>query len=115
MIGFCYSSFTSRSRVVLLDQDSPVAVSLPRPRGKRTLNPRALTPEFLHKAGYTTMPAKGIHSVTVPGAVDGWARMHERYGKLPWKDLFQSAILYAEQGFPVTEIIQGSWVACVVR
>jgi gamma-glutamyltranspeptidase/glutathione hydrolase len=71
--------------------------------------PRALTPEFLHKAGYTAMPAKGIHSVTVPGAVDGWAGMHERYGKLPWKDLFQSAILYAEQGFPVTEIIQGSW------
>jgi gamma-glutamyltranspeptidase/glutathione hydrolase len=71
--------------------------------------PRALTPEFLHKAGYAAMPAKGIHSVTVPGAVDGWARMHERYGKLPWKNLFQSAILYAEQGFPVTEIIQGSW------
>jgi len=72
--------------------------------------PRALTPEFLHKAGYKTMPAKGIHSVTVPGAVEGWARMHERYGKLPWKDLFQAAILYAEQGFPVPEIVQGSWV-----
>ncbi|HEY1950482.1 MAG TPA: gamma-glutamyltransferase [Bryobacteraceae bacterium] len=71
--------------------------------------PRALTPEFLHKTGYTAMPSKGIHSVTVPGAVDGWARMHQRYGKLPWKDLFQSAILYAEKGFPVTEIIQGSW------
>ena len=71
--------------------------------------PKALTPEFLHKAGYQTMPTKGIHSVTVPGAVDGWAQMHKRYGKLPWKDLFQSAILYAERGFPVTEIIQGSW------
>src|SRR4051794_2972628 len=64
--------------------------------------PKALTPEFLHKAGYQKMPSKGIHSVTVPGAVDGWAQMHKRYGKLPWKDLFQSAILYAEQGFPVT-------------
>jgi gamma-glutamyltranspeptidase/glutathione hydrolase len=71
--------------------------------------PRALNPEFLHKAGYATMPVKGIHSVTVPGAVDGWAHMHERYGKLPWKDLFQAAILYADKGFPVTEIIQGSW------
>ena len=71
--------------------------------------PKALTPEFLRKAGYQTMPTKGINSVTVPGAVDGWAQMHRRYGKLPWKDLFQSAILYAEQGFPVTEIIQGSW------
>jgi gamma-glutamyltranspeptidase / glutathione hydrolase len=71
--------------------------------------PKALTPEFLRKAGYQKMPTKGIHSVTVPGAVDGWAQMHKRYGKLPWKDLFQAAILYAEQGFPVTEIIQGSW------
>ncbi len=35
--------------------------------------------------------------------------MHQRYGKLPWKDLFQSAIAYAEQGFPVTEAIQESW------
>jgi gamma-glutamyltranspeptidase / glutathione hydrolase len=71
--------------------------------------PKALTPEFLRNAGFKAMPTKGIHSVTVPGAVDGWAQMHKRYGKLPWKDLFQAAILYAEQGFPVTEIIQGSW------
>jgi gamma-glutamyltranspeptidase/glutathione hydrolase len=71
--------------------------------------PRALTPEFLKKAGYTSMPTKGIHSVTVPGAVDGWAKMHQRYGKLPWRDLFQPAILYAEKGFPVTEVIQQSW------
>ncbi|HEY3458715.1 MAG TPA: gamma-glutamyltransferase [Bryobacteraceae bacterium] len=73
--------------------------------------PKALNPEFLRKAGYQTMPIKGIHSVTVPGAVDGWAQMHRRYGKLPWKDLFQSAILYAERGFPVTEIIQEGWAA----
>ncbi len=71
--------------------------------------PRALTPEFLKHAGYKSMPTKGIHSVTVPGAVDGWARMHKRYGRLPWKDLFQAAILYAEQGFAVPDIIQGSW------
>ncbi len=47
----------------------------------------------------------------MPGAVDGWAKIHQRYGKLPWKDLFQSAIAYAEQGFPVTEAIQESWAA----
>ena len=35
--------------------------------------------------------------------------MHQRYGKLPWKDLFQSAIAYAENGFPVSEAIQESW------
>src|SRR5579863_7946737 len=55
------------------------------------------------------MPHDGIHTVTVPGAIDGWARIHQRYGKLPWKDLFQSAIAYAERGFPVTEMIHEVW------
>jgi gamma-glutamyltranspeptidase/glutathione hydrolase len=71
--------------------------------------PHALSPEFLQKAGFAAMPTKGIHSVTVPGAVDGWAKMHARYGKLPWKDLFNSAIAYAERGFPVPEVIHDSW------
>jgi gamma-glutamyltranspeptidase/glutathione hydrolase len=71
--------------------------------------PRGLSPEFLAKQGIKTMPQQGIHSFTVPGAVDGWWKMHERYGKLPWKDLFQSAIAYAEIGFPVPEGIQESW------
>jgi gamma-glutamyltranspeptidase/glutathione hydrolase len=73
--------------------------------------PRALSPEFLVKQGIKSMPATGIHSFTVPGAVEGWAKIHQRYGKVPWKDLFQSAIAYAEQGFPVTEAIQESWAA----
>ena len=71
--------------------------------------PRGLSPEFLAKQDVKTMPTEGINTVTVPGAVDGWANMHQRFGKLPWKDLFQSAIAYAEQGFPVTEAIQESW------
>jgi gamma-glutamyltranspeptidase/glutathione hydrolase len=71
--------------------------------------PRALSPEFLAKQGVKSMPQQGIHSFTVPGAVDGWWKMHQRYGKLPWKDLFQSAIAYAESGFPVSEAIQESW------
>jgi gamma-glutamyltranspeptidase/glutathione hydrolase len=71
--------------------------------------PHGLSPEFLAKAGLKEMPRDGIHSVTVPGAVDGWARMHQRYGKLPWKDLFQAAIAYAETGFPVPEVIQDVW------
>ncbi len=71
--------------------------------------PLALTPEFLAKLGFKSMPQQGIHSFTVPGAVDGWWKMHQRYGKLPWKDLFQSAIAYAENGFPVSEAVQESW------
>ncbi len=73
--------------------------------------PRGLSPEFLAKQNVKTMPQQGINSVTVPGAVQGWAKIHQRYGKLPWKDLFQSAIAYAEQGFPVTEAIQEAWSA----
>jgi len=72
--------------------------------------PRGLSPEFLAKQNVKTMPQTGIHSVTVPGAVDGWAKMHERFGKLPWKDLFQPAITYAERGYPVTEVVQEAWV-----
>jgi len=71
--------------------------------------PKALSPEFLAKQGVKTMPQSGIQSFTVPGAVEGWAEIHKRYGKLPWKDLFQSAIAYAERGFPVTEAIHESW------
>ncbi len=71
--------------------------------------PHGLSPELLAKAGFKEMPREGIHSVTVPGAVDGWARMHQRYGKLPWKDLFQAAIAYAESGFPVPEVVQDVW------
>ncbi len=55
------------------------------------------------------MPQDGIHSVTVPGAVEGWYRMHQRFGKLPWKDLFHDAIAYAEQGFPVYEGMREVW------
>jgi len=71
--------------------------------------PKGLTIEFLKSLGEKTMPQRGIQSVTVPGAVDGWAKLHERFGKLPWAELFQPAIYYAENGFPVTEIIQDGW------
>src|SRR6202051_1101369 len=71
--------------------------------------PKNLTPEFLTKQGIKRMPGDGIHSVTVPGAVDGWYKMHQRYGKLPWKDLFQAAIAFAEQGYPVHEGMVEIW------
>lgn len=65
--------------------------------------------EWLKKQGSYGMPTTGIQTVTVPGAVDGWDKMHKRFGKLPWRDLFQPAIYYAKNGFPVTEIIQYDW------
>ena len=71
--------------------------------------PKGMTIDFLKSLGNKTMPGVGIQSVTVPGAVDGWAKLHQRFGKLPWADLFQPAIYYAEHGYPVTELIQESW------
>jgi gamma-glutamyltranspeptidase/glutathione hydrolase len=71
--------------------------------------PQALTLEHLRAKGIAAMPRHGIDSVTVPGAVAGWAAMHKRFGKLPWKDLFQPAIYYAEQGYAVPEIIHDAW------
>ena len=73
-------------------------------------SPQGLTPEYLAAKGVKDkMPSKGIDSATVPGAVRGWAAAHERFGKLPWKDLFDASIYYSEHGFPVTEIIAAAW------
>ncbi len=71
--------------------------------------PRALSPEYLASDGFEAMPLEGIHSVTVPGAVDGWGRIHARFGRLPWKSLFQDAIALASEGFPVAEGIAEIW------
>jgi gamma-glutamyltranspeptidase/glutathione hydrolase len=71
--------------------------------------PHALDPAHLAARGFTSMPFDGIHAVTVPGAVKGWAAMHERFGKLPWKALFHDAIAFASEGFPVPEMIAETW------
>ncbi len=73
--------------------------------------PHALTLEHLRGKGITQMPQHGIDSVTVPGAVEGWAKLHGRFGKLPWAQLFAPAIFYARQGYGVPEIIHGYWQA----
>jgi gamma-glutamyltranspeptidase / glutathione hydrolase len=71
--------------------------------------PAGLTIKAVKDAGFDEMPQYSIHSVTVPGCVRGWADLHAKYGKLPWAELFAPAIHYAEQGFPVTELIAAQW------
>ena len=71
--------------------------------------PKTLTIEHLRAKGVTEMPQEGIDSVTVPGVVDGWVKLHKRWGKLPWSGLFQPAIFYADHGFAVAEIIHAWW------
>jgi gamma-glutamyltranspeptidase / glutathione hydrolase len=73
--------------------------------------PTGLTPAFLKAKGITRMPNSGIYSVTVPGAVAGWEMMRARFGKLPLKDLMAPAIYYADEGFPVTDVIANAWGA----
>ena len=71
--------------------------------------PKRLTIYHLKAKGATSMPQEGIDAVTVPGMMDGWAKLHGRWGKLPWHELFQPAIAYADDGFPVAEMIHGYW------
>ena len=66
--------------------------------------PQALTLEHMKAKGLQKIPLRSIDSVTVPGAVAGWQALHDRFGKLPLKDLLAPAIYYAEQGFPVGEL-----------
>ncbi len=64
--------------------------------------PRAMTPEAFARRGLKAIPRYGLLSVTVPGAVDGWHELLSRYGRLDWQDVFQPALEYAEQGFPIS-------------
>ncbi|MFN3747707.1 MAG: gamma-glutamyltransferase [Sphingorhabdus sp.] len=51
----------------------------------------------------------GSASVTIPGAVDGWFEMHGKFGKLPMRSILAPSIRYAQQGFPVSELIAQYW------
>jgi len=65
--------------------------------------------DFFKSRKLSQVPLYGMHSVTVPGAVAGWYRLHQRYGKLPMKRILDPAIEYAAKGFPVSDIIAAQW------
>lgn len=71
--------------------------------------PAALSLEALHRAGYTQMPAEGWFSVTVPGVVQMWGDLHERFGVLPLEQVLAPAIAYAEEGAPVAPWVSFFW------
>jgi gamma-glutamyltranspeptidase/glutathione hydrolase len=67
-------------------------------------SPKGLSLETVRsRAKNGLIPSFGAISVSVPGAVQAWWDLHQRYGKLPWKDLFAPAIAQAEEGAPVTQ------------
>jgi gamma-glutamyltranspeptidase/glutathione hydrolase len=59
--------------------------------------------------GASTLPNRGPHCVTVPGAVDGWALLHARFGRRAWPTLFEPAIALAREGFSVEEVAARWW------
>lgn len=63
-------------------------------------------PDRARGDGLTSIPHTGdIRAVTVPGAVDGWLALHERFGRLPLDEVFSAAIALADDGFPVAPLL----------
>lgn len=73
-------------------------------------SPAGWTPEYF---GGNGVPALGWNSVTVPGAVSAWVELHAKFGKLPFQRLFEPAISYGRNGFPVSPTIAKQWAAQV--
>ena len=67
--------------------------------------PKDISIDYFAEKGLKKIPSYGPLPVTVPGAVDGWVKLHEKFGKLEFKSLFAPTIEYAKKGFPVTETI----------
>lgn len=74
-------------------------------------SPEAASIDFFKRRKLDQIPAKGAFSVTVPGAVDGWITLLERFGTMSLEQVLQPAIEYAEQGFPVSEIFAENWAS----
>lgn len=78
-------------------------------------SPRSLTMDEFRRRGLTGIPSHGPLPVTVPGTVDGWFALHERFGRLPMADNLAPTIRYARDGHPVHEVIAHYWDRSVPR
>lgn len=72
-------------------------------------SPYGLSLEHLLKLQITSIPKYGPLPVTVPGCIDGWFELHGKFGKLPMTKVLSPAIQYAQEGFPVSELIASYW------
>jgi oxamate amidohydrolase len=96
--GFWLIAEPNTGRVHALDASGPAA-------SKATLD------YYRPRSKDGAIPARGaLAALTVPGAVDGWRLAHERFGKLPWDSLFESATGYARDGMPVSRSL-ADWLA----
>jgi gamma-glutamyltranspeptidase/glutathione hydrolase len=74
---------------------------------------KAQTIDLLKSKGITRMPERGVWTITVPGTVAGWGALMERFGRKKFADVLAPAIRYAEEGFPVPELVSRGWRASV--
>ncbi|MCS6850590.1 MAG: gamma-glutamyltransferase [Gemmataceae bacterium] len=74
-------------------------------------SPYRATRQWFRERGYAEIPETGPLSWSVPGCVDGWEQLRQRFGTWSFERLLAPAIRYAEEGFPVTEVIAGHWQA----
>ncbi len=88
------------------------------PKGRDLKKLKAEIVAAFKKAGMpyqAHIPPVGSLPVTVPGVVDTWFALHDRFGKLPMKDVLAPAIAYAQNGYPVSELVadywKGNWAA----
>ncbi|HET8631875.1 MAG TPA: gamma-glutamyltransferase family protein [Thermomicrobiales bacterium] len=71
--------------------------------------PATHTPDLFAGLGLTEVPSHGWLPVTVPGAPAMWRDLHAKFGKLPFAELFEPAIAYAEHGYPVGPVTANAW------
>src|SRR5581483_7050294 len=77
--------------------------------------PAALTLDLLKQRGITEANKLAVHRITVPGAVAGWPALHDKFGKMGFDKLLAAAIYYAENGYPLTELIREEWAGSTRR
>ncbi len=74
--------------------------------------PALMTLGYFEEHGIDAVPKYGALPVSVPGAVDGWFKLHDRYGRLAMQELLAPAVTYARNGFPLSELIAGEMQHC---
>ena len=72
-------------------------------------SPKNLSLNILEQLNLKDIPDQSAHAVTIPGAIDAWWQLHEKFGKLEFEELFIPAINYAEEGYPVHERLSSHW------
>src|SRR4029077_14244677 len=71
--------------------------------------PKGLTIEALHRLGLREMPQTGANTITVPGAVEGWRKLADKFGRKKLGEDLEAAIQTAKSGYPVTEWVAMYW------